>query len=249
MDTRMSLYHQKPKPTKKYGQFFKKYAWLIAILIVVLSSIFGYVAYQSYENNMINKYQVKGIMISQSNGYIDFVTLSNTGQKFVYIRASQGATYTDDDFSDNFQRSQGSGLQVGSYHVFSTQTAIKDQLKNFTREVGDDYGTLPPLVEVTSPLSDDQVHRLSDFIYMVHKYYDTNVVVRSSTSVFDRLDKKVAHDVQFFSGNVNNKRANFIEVKNNRKINIDGSNVYVNQIAFNGNKKGWQQYLLKNQDR
>ena len=200
------MYHQKPKPTKKYGQFFKKYAWLIAILIVVLSSIFGYVAYQSYENNMINKYQVKGIMISQSNGYIDFVTLANTGQKFVYIRASQGATYTDDDFSDNFQRSQGSGLQVGSYHVFSTQTAIKDQ-------------------------------------------YDTNVVVKSSTSVFNRLDKKIAHDVQFFSGNLNNKRANFIEVKNNRKISIDGSNVYVNQIAFNGNNKGWQQYLLKNQDR
>lgn len=247
MDSRMSLYHQ--KKNKNWQKIVKKYKWLIAIVAVLFFSVLGYVQYENYQNYLIDKYKVKGIMISQSNAYIDFVSLAQSGQNFVYIRASQGATYTDDDFSDNFQRSQGSGLQVGSYHVFSTQSNIKDQLKNFTKEVGTDYGTLPPMVDVQGDLSTSQVQQLSNFIFLLHRYYDTNVVVRSSYHIFTHLDTKIAHDVQYFSQNVNNKRANFIEVKNNRKINIDGSNVLVNQVAFNGTTAGWRHYLVKNQDR
>lgn len=249
MDTRMSLYHQKNTSHNRQFNIWRKYKWFIVSLLILCSFIGSYFGYQTYQNYLIDQYEVKGLMISQSDAYIDFVSLANSGQKFVYIRASQGATYTDDDFSDNFQRSQGSGLQVGSYHIFSTQSNIKDQLRNFTKEVGSDYGNLPPMVVVSDELSKMQISRLSKFIYYLHRYYDTNVVICSDFDVYRQLSPYIMHYVQYFSPGNDNKKANFIEVKKYRNINIDGSDISVNQVAFNGNKKGWEHYLLKNQDR
>lgn len=249
MVTRMSLYHQQNTPHNRHFNFWRKYKWLIVSLLILFSLIGSYFGYQSYQNYLIDQYEVKGIMISQSDAYIDFVSLANSGQKFVYIRASQGATYTDDDFSDNFQRGQGSGLQVGSYHIFSTQSSVHDQIKNFTKKVGSDYGTLPPMVVVRDNLSKKQIQQLSDFIYRLHHYYDTDVMVRSDYDTFKQLNPSIMHNVQYFSPDEDNKKANFIEVKKYRNINIDGSDILVNQVAFNGNKTGWQRYLLKNQDR
>lgn len=241
----MSLYHQKLSLRQKLSNFgrYHKLTWLVLFIMIIIGTCFY--EYYKYQEDLMNRFDVKGVLINQDNGYIDFISLANSGQKFVYIRATQGATYTDDNYVDNFQRSQGSGMQVGVYHVFSTQSNINNQMKNFTREVGSNYGSLPPMIDVPDDLSNSSVQKLSIFLFRIHRYYDTDVLIRSSDSVFKRLNPKLKNDVQYFSPHFRNQRGNFIELRNNRAINIDGTTLLVNQVAFNGNKTGWKQYLLR----
>jgi lysozyme len=244
----MSLYHQKLSKRQKLFNFwcYHKIMGLILLFVIIIGSFFY--GYNQYQKDLMNRFAVKGVLINQSNGYIDFVSLANSGQKFVYIRASQGSMYTDDNYVDNFQRSQGSGMQVGVYHVFSTQSDINAQIKNFTHEVGSNYGSLPPMVDVPDDLSNVSVKHLSTFLFRIHVYYDTKVLLRSNYDVFQRLNGRLKNDVQYFSPRFQNKRGNFIELQNNHAISLDGTTVLVNQVAFNGNKKEWQKYLLKIHD-
>ncbi|UQS85589.1 hypothetical protein MOO46_03255 [Apilactobacillus apisilvae] len=207
-----------------------------------------YISINIYHNQTKNNYAVKGVLVSQYDGYIDFVSLANDNQKFVYIRASQGSTYTDDNFYDNFSRSQGSGMQIGAYHVFSTQSNIKSQLTNFTNEVGSNYGSIPPLIMANNNLTNKQINSLSKFLYLVHHYYNSDIVVNTSENIFNKLLKNGKSYLSLFSLNKLSS-SSFISISNNSSMNIDGSNVSLNQVAFNGNKKSWEHYLMKTRDQ
>ncbi|TPR17301.1 hypothetical protein DY138_07550 [Apilactobacillus timberlakei] len=239
MKSRVDLYSSKNKPKN-----YKLYIVIISVLLVFLIIYFGIKQYNSY---LINKYSVRGVLVSQSDGYIDFVSLANNDQKFVYIKASQGSTYTDNNFSNNFNRSQGSGMQIGVYHVFSTQSKIKSQLLNFTRAVGPNYGSIPPMVFVNSTLNNLQKDQLSKFVYMIHRYYNTNLVINCNNDIFNYLHKKNPY-TSLLSNNLNNSKATFVSIYDH-SINLDGSNISLNQLAFNGKNTDWERYLLKSRNR
>lgn len=74
----------------------RKVVFGIFLLILVLGSI-GY-AWRWHQKQILEKYPIRGVSINQNNGYIDFESLKNRGVRFVYIKATQGAAFTDDSF-------------------------------------------------------------------------------------------------------------------------------------------------------
>lgn len=64
------------------------------------------------------RYPVKGIDISSHNGYIDFEAVAADSVDFVYIKASEGETFRDPKFADNYEAARRAGLIVGAYHFF-----------------------------------------------------------------------------------------------------------------------------------
>lgn len=62
-------------------------------------------------------YPVRGVDISAHNGQVDFRRLA-TAVDFVFIKVSEGATWNDRGFDENYRKAREAGLKVGAYHFF-----------------------------------------------------------------------------------------------------------------------------------
>ena len=60
--------------------------------------------------------QTKGLDVSHWQGTINWTNVYNNGARFAYIKATEGTSYTDPNFSANYTNSYYAGLIRGSYH-------------------------------------------------------------------------------------------------------------------------------------
>ena len=93
-------------------------------------------------------FPVQGIDVSKHNGSIDFEAVAAQGYKFVFIKASEGATYRDANFKNNYTGAHKAGLKVGAYHFFRKNRDGEAQAANFVNAVGDCRLDLPLVLDV-----------------------------------------------------------------------------------------------------
>ncbi|MEG0701719.1 MAG: GH25 family lysozyme, partial [Muribaculaceae bacterium] len=97
----------------------------IIITCVILFAMVGIGGYYVLRNVMrpqisINKitYPVNGIDVSAHNGNIDFARVAQDSISFVFIKATEGASFKDGKFEKNYIAARDAGLKVGAYHFF-----------------------------------------------------------------------------------------------------------------------------------
>lgn len=104
---------------------------------------------------------VPGIDVSYWQSGIDWPKVRATGQRFVIIKATEGETYDDPTFNDDWSGSRLSGLLRGAYCFFHPRQDPKKQADNFINAVQAqaDRGELPPALdlEVTDGLTKDKI--------------------------------------------------------------------------------------------
>jgi lysozyme len=104
---------------------------------------------------------VPGIDVSYWQSGIDWPKVRATGQRFVMIKATEGESYLDPTFNDDWSGSRLSGLLRGPYCFFHPKQDPKKQADNFISVVQaqGDRGELPPAVdlEVTDGLTKDKI--------------------------------------------------------------------------------------------
>lgn len=91
---------------------------------------------------------IKGFDISHFNN-INWQTISPEF-KFVFIKASQGASFHDPKFQEYWKQARAIGLIVGAYHFWEAQTPPDMQCNNFL-DRGIDWhspGVLPPVIDI-----------------------------------------------------------------------------------------------------
>ena len=78
---------------------------------------------------------VAGIDVSNHNGSINWkkVSSDDKGIHFVYIKSTEGATYSDPRFLENAKGASAAGLHVGAYHYFRMTSSAQAQFKSFKR--------------------------------------------------------------------------------------------------------------------
>ncbi|MBS6445294.1 MAG: lysozyme [Ruminococcus sp.] len=128
----------------------KKLAIVIAICIVIVFT-FGYLLYKNIitlSNPKSLGYTIKGVDVSEYQGDIDWQILSNQDIQFAFIKATEGSSYVDPNFLDNFTNALNTNLRVGAYHFFSFESSGKTQAKNFIDTVPIVENSLPNVVDV-----------------------------------------------------------------------------------------------------
>lgn len=93
-------------------------------------------------------YPVVGVDVSHHQGKIDWDVLSSQGIDFAYIKATEGSSFVDPRFEENFRNAKASPLRVGVYHFFSFDSTGEEQAEHFRRAVEPYEGMLPPAVDV-----------------------------------------------------------------------------------------------------
>lgn len=91
---------------------------------------------------------MKGIDISNHNGSIDFKAVKNNGIGLVYIKATEGTTYTDANLSVNYTGALEVGLKIGFYHFLVGTSIPETQAENFYNNIKDKENGLKPCLDV-----------------------------------------------------------------------------------------------------
>ena len=90
-----------------------------------------------------------GIDVSRYQGSIDWEKVaSDKNIKFVYIKASEGATISPKHYHLNIVEIRKAGIPVGAYHFFHPGVPAELQFKNFTKQVKKEDQDLVPLIDV-----------------------------------------------------------------------------------------------------
>lgn len=69
---------------------------------------------------------MKGIDVSNNNGAIDFNKVKNSGVEVVYIKATEGISFTDAYLKTNYDKAKAVGLKVGFYHFLRKNNPVAE---------------------------------------------------------------------------------------------------------------------------
>ena len=122
-----------------------------------------------------------GIDISSHQGIIDWAKVSSDKDiRFVYIKATEGATYRSPHYSTNITEARRYGLLVGSYHYITSTSSIDAQFKNFSKYALKSIQDLIPMldVEVRGHWSRSQlIDSVSKFCNLIERHYGVQPMI------------------------------------------------------------------------
>lgn len=228
---------------------------LLVLLVLAALMVGGWFYYQHSQSQQLKHFPVRGVALNQDNGLIDFQQLQHQNVQFAYLKASSGATYTDDQFQSGYDRAQGSNVQIGVYHVFSFSTSPNAQLTNFARETANRHGDLPIAVQVTAYHDYDTQYmarpavrrRFARFITLMANRYHRSMVVWCRSAVWRALAPKQKLGHLVISNRVSgySKQIRFIQYSDNTDIKISGQQQSVDGIVFNGSQREWNVWVTQ----
>ena len=140
-------------------------------------------------------YPVRGIDLSHHNGMVDMNAFADKID-FLYLKASEGATWRDPMYNTYYSQAKTAGIPVGAYHFFNFTIDGRLQAENFLWHTRHHSLDLPPVIDVETHTQASQpdrltVARLTDMINALREAGHDPVIYthRYGVSRFiDRLD-------------------------------------------------------------
>ncbi|MBS1994443.1 MAG: glycoside hydrolase family 25 protein [Cyanobacteria bacterium SZAS LIN-2] len=93
-----------------------------------------------------------GLDVSHYQNNIDWAKVKAAGASFVFIKATEGGTVTDANFTTYWKAAKAAGIPRGAYHFFRAKGPLQAQIDNFIRAMSSvERGELPPVLDVEAP--------------------------------------------------------------------------------------------------
>ena len=123
-------------------------------LAVLLCGGFAYL-YYLYEYDpkawaeIVSMTNYNGIDVSHHNGIINWERVARDEKiQYVYIKATEGASFHDVLYRRNLTKARKNGLKAGSYHYFSMHSSPEEQFENIRRHIKPEEQDLIPAIDV-----------------------------------------------------------------------------------------------------
>ena len=111
--------------------------FLVAVLVLVFAGIWAVKEFMSTPPYVDpERFPIRGIDVSSHNGMMNLDAAAKDGVEFVFIKASEGATFRDPNFRLNYTKARHAGLMTGAYHFFRFDVDGVSQAVNFLRAIG-----------------------------------------------------------------------------------------------------------------
>lgn len=132
----------------------------------------------------------EGIDVSHYQGEIDWNTVARTKLiSYVYIKASEGETLTDDYYRTNIEGAKKAGLKVGSYHYYRPDANADLQFNNITSQIRKEEQDLAPIIDVEkrgSKSHEDFINGLHSFLAKLEKHYGCKPVIYTFQNFYNK---------------------------------------------------------------
>jgi lysozyme len=109
------------------------------------------------EPTVASAVQTRGLDVSHFQGTVEWPQVIQAGYAFAFIKATDGITYVDPEFTANWRGAKAAGLLRGAYHFFEADDDPQQQAENFLNTVVLEPGDLPPVLDVESSSTSAQV--------------------------------------------------------------------------------------------
>ncbi|MBP5259958.1 MAG: glycosyl hydrolase family 25 [Paludibacteraceae bacterium] len=123
-------------------------------LAVLLCGGFAYLYYlYEYDSKtwaeIVSMTNYNGIDVSHHNGIINWERVARDEKiQYVYIKATEGASFHDMLYRRNLTKSRKNGLKAGSYHYFSMHSTPEEQFENIRKHIKAEEQDLIPAIDV-----------------------------------------------------------------------------------------------------
>lgn len=164
------------------------------IIIVIISTTLvvlacgGWWGYRRYLSPRIQpsltEYPVRGVDISSHNGDVDFEKMKRSGIDFVMFKATEGISFIDKKFEENYTKARQAGLRVGAYHFFRFDCDGRVQAFHFLNTIGDRQFDFPLALDVEES-GNPEGHARAD-------------IVRNLEAAINHLELR-GHDVMLYT--------------------------------------------------
>lgn len=138
------------------------------------------------------QFPVRGVDVSAHQGEIEWPVLAGQDLSFAFVKATEGSTFTDVRFAENWEEAHSCGLRVGAYHFFSFDSPGEAQAAHFIKTVPKREGDLPPVVDVEfygdkeqNPPSREEVEaQLGSLLTRLTEYYGVKPILYSTGKAY-----------------------------------------------------------------
>jgi lysozyme len=183
------------------GSFF---FLILIVLTIILLNLFG--------TSKSNDSQVLGIDLSAYQGDVDWQMLSTQNIGFAFIKATEGADYTDSQFEKNWTESQKTDLKVGAYLFLNFDVTGEDQAQHFIDTVELTDNNLPPVIDLElygdyndTPLSKDAVQViLNETLETLEENYGVKPIIYTTQRIFNMYIGQDYTDYKFWIVDLDN---------------------------------------------
>lgn len=232
---------------------------LVGILIIIGILIYdGYIIPTKLE---AEKYEIRGVDVSEYQGEIDWKTLSSQDIDFAFIKATEGSSYKDPYFTKNYEQLNETNLLVGAYHFFSFDSSGEEQAKNYIETVGtvEEDKIILPIVdfefygdkEKNLPNKEDAQKELQELLNKMEKKYKIKPLIYATKKAYDIYIKDNFTDYDIWIRNIltepsleENRKWTFWQYTGRARLNgYDGKEKFIDLNVFNGSKEDFENYI------
>lgn len=244
----------------------KKRLCVVFVLLTVVFVLFA-VARQIWNGKIIPNnlfavhYPVKGVDVSRYQGEIDWETLAMQDISFVFIKATEGSSFVDENFDYNYSEALKTKLYIGAYHFFSYDSEGSTQADNFIKTVEKHEGMLPPVIDLefygdkekNPPAQADVRRELDIFIEKITDYYGMKPIIYATEKSYVLYLKDAYKDYDIWIRNVfllpdlpDGRKWTFWQYTNRGSLRgYQGEEKYIDINVFNGTKEEFRKYATK----
>ncbi len=199
-------------------------------------------------------YSIKGLDVSHHQKKIDWAKVASTKKySFVFIKATEGHDFTDDDFTKNWQGAKENGFFVGAYHFFSTRSSGKEQAELFASLVPAEKDSLPPVIDIEIALDKDPQDirdELTAMILELEKRYQKKPILYVTYETYNTYVRGYFSDYFIWIRDVMKPVTGldqpWVLWQYNNRGRVDGISEYVDINVFNGSAEGLKQLAEPN---
>ena len=172
---------------------------LFCIFLIFVNIVFLYFTGHLWFNQPIKReYPVRGAVVSEELGKIDWEKFSGSNISYVYIRATKGTTEIDKQYKTNRKGANHTKLLSGYYHDFDFRVDGKKQAEHFIEQMGSDLdGKLRPMVRVAKygiysvrmKDADEVEKQLQAFLDRINEEYGVDCVIQCDSACYKKYIK------------------------------------------------------------
>jgi lysozyme len=129
-----------------------------------------------------------GIDVSHFQGNVDWKKVAASGISFAFVKATQGAHFTDPKFKENWAGTRAAGVLRGAYHFLDPSVDGKKQAAHFLATAKLGTGDLLPAVDVEKIGAGGAVelrNNLMAFLAEVHKVSGHHAIIYISPAFWN----------------------------------------------------------------
>ncbi len=231
---------------------------ILIISVLLLIILLWYQGIIILNASSAKHYPIKGVDVSAFQGEIEWKKLQEQGLKFAFIKATEGSTFVDKYFKNNWKSAENTTLRVGAYHFFSYDSEGITQAQNFIKTVQIDKKSLPPVIDVEfygdkgkNPPNRNKVEKeLQTMVKMLEEHYKKRIILYTTQKAYDLYIKDSFEQCDvwirdvFRKPSLSDKRAwTFWQYTDREKLNgYSGNEKFIDVNVFKGSKREFEEY-------